>query len=38
MAVKYYEDPLVALYNGNALEILRQLPENSIQVCVTSPP
>jgi len=34
----YYNDPYVKIYQGNCLEIMGQLPEESIQCCVTSPP
>lgn len=30
--------PLGLLYTGNALEILKTLPDESVQMCVTSPP
>ena len=34
----YYEDNDIKLYNGNCLDIMRQIPENSIDLIVTSPP
>lgn len=34
----YYEDEQVALYHGDALDVLRTLPDASINCCVTSPP
>jgi DNA modification methylase len=36
--VPYYQDETVMLYNGNALEVLKELPERSAWCCVTSPP
>lgn len=34
----YYQDQSVTLYQGNALDVLRELPERSAHCCVTSPP
>lgn len=34
----YYSDDLVTLYHGDALAVLRQLPDASLDCCVTSPP
>ena len=34
----FYDDGWVKQYQGNALDILAQLPAESIQCCVTSPP
>jgi len=34
----YYDSANIKIYNGHALEILKSLPENSVQCCVTSPP
>jgi len=34
----YFETGLGKLYNGDVLEILRQLPDESMQCCITSPP
>ncbi len=34
----FLEDPDLTLYNGDALEVLRTLPDGSVQMCVTSPP
>jgi len=34
----YYSDSHVDLYCGDALSVLRELPEESVQCCVTSPP
>lgn len=36
--IPYYSDSSVTLYHGDALEVLRQLPDASVQCCVTSPP
>jgi len=34
----YYRDNAVSLLNGDVMEVLKELPELSIQCCVTSPP
>jgi DNA modification methylase len=34
----YHSEPLVKIYNGNALECLRLMPAESVNCCVTSPP
>jgi DNA modification methylase len=34
----YYHDETVTLFHGNALDVLRELPEGSARCCVTSPP
>ena len=34
----YYQEPSGALYCGDALVILKQMPDNFIQCCITSPP
>jgi site-specific DNA-methyltransferase (cytosine-N4-specific) len=34
----YYSDEQVTLHLGDALEVLRTLPEDSVDCCVTSPP
>ena len=34
----YYEDASVHLYHGDALAVLRELPDASVNCCVTSPP
>lgn len=34
----YYEDDSVTLYHGDSLEVLRTLPGQSVDCCVTSPP
>lgn len=34
----YYQDESVTLYHGDALEVLRTLPDEAADCCVTSPP
>lgn len=34
----YFQTKLGTLYNGNCLSVLKELPDSSIQMCVTSPP
>ena len=34
----YLQDPDVTLYCGDALEVLRHLPDRSVHACMTSPP
>jgi DNA modification methylase len=34
----YVQDADLTLYQGDALEVLRTLPDESVQMCVTSPP
>jgi len=34
----YYADDSVTLYHGDALEVLREMPNSSADCCVTSPP
>lgn len=34
----YYEDDAVTLWHGDSLEVLRELPDQSVDCCVTSPP
>jgi DNA modification methylase len=38
MTMPYYSDDSVTLYHGDALEVLRRLPDESVDCCVTSPP
>ena len=38
MTAPYYTDSSVTLYHGDALEVLRSLPDGSVDCCVTSPP
>jgi DNA modification methylase len=34
----YYTDEHVTLWHGDALAVLRELPDGSVDSCVTSPP
>ena len=34
----YYDDQTVKIYHGDCLKVLNELPENSINTCITSPP
>jgi DNA modification methylase len=34
----YYADDAVTLYHGDALDVLREMPDGSVDCCVTSPP
>jgi site-specific DNA-methyltransferase (cytosine-N4-specific) len=34
----YYEDDAVTLWHGDSLAVLRELPDRSVNCCVTSPP
>lgn len=34
----YYEDESVVLHHGDSLDVLRTLPDQSVDCCVTSPP
>lgn len=34
----YFKSPFGTLYNGDVLEVLRQIADNSIDCCITSPP
>lgn len=36
--IPYLQDPDLTLYNGDAVEVLRELPDESVDCCVTSPP
>lgn len=38
MSTPYYSDDTVTLWHGDSLEILRGLPDASVDCCVTSPP
>ena len=35
---KYFSNQQISLYLGDSLDILKQLPDNYVQCCVTSPP
>lgn len=34
----YYDDPGMTLYHGDVLDVLRELPDESVQCVITSPP
>lgn len=34
----YYQDDSITIYNGDVLEVLKNLQSESVQCCVTSPP
>lgn len=34
----YLQDADLSLYQGDALEVLRELPDESVHCCITSPP
>lgn len=38
MLKPYYDDGRLCVHNGDAVEVLKQLPDESVQCCVTSPP
>ena len=38
MSMPYYQDESVTLHHGDSLEVLRTLPDQSVDCCVTSPP
>jgi len=38
MLEAFYQDHLATVYNGDALTVLKELPDESIQMCITSPP
>lgn len=38
MLEPFYQDHLSTVYKGNALEVLQELPDESVQMCMTSPP
>lgn len=38
MTTPYYADDSITLWHGDALKVLRTLPDHSIDCCVTSPP
>lgn len=38
MTETFFEDQAATIYCGHALDILKQLPDESVQMCMTSPP
>lgn len=38
MSEPYYSDDQLTLHHGDALEVLREMPDQSVDCCVTSPP
>lgn len=38
MMIPYYQDRSLTVYCGNAIEVLKKLPDGSVNCCVTSPP
>lgn len=38
MSVPYYRDDAITLHHGNAYHVVRDLPDGSVDCCVTSPP
>lgn len=38
MTTPYYQDDSVTLYHGADIDVLRELPDQSVNCCVTSPP
>ncbi len=38
LTLPYYDDAGVTIHHGDALSVLRQLPDGIVQTCVTSPP
>ena len=34
----YYETDLGKLYHGNVLEVMKEIPENTVDCIITSPP
>jgi DNA modification methylase len=34
----YYQDSCITIYNGDSLSVLKELPSNSVNCCITSPP
>lgn len=38
MSEPYYADEAVTLWHGDALEVLREMPDGAVDCCVTSPP
>jgi site-specific DNA-methyltransferase (adenine-specific) len=38
MIKPYYEEPNITIYNGDCLEVMKELPDRSIDCVITSPP
>lgn len=38
MIKPYYEEPNITIYNGDCLEVMKELPDQSIDCVITSPP
>ena len=38
MIKPYYSEPNITIYNGDCLEIMKQLPDKSVDLIVTDPP
>lgn len=38
MLEPFYEEHLATIYNGHALKVLKESPDESVQMCMTSPP
>ncbi len=38
MTAPYYEDGLATVHHGNCLDVLRRMPDNSVDAVVTDPP
>lgn len=36
--IRYYQDPQTTLYHGDALEVMREMPDQDVDCIVTSPP
>jgi len=38
MGEVYYQDNMTTIYCGNTLDVLKMLPDESVQMVITSPP
>jgi DNA modification methylase len=38
MVEPYYQDEAITIFHGNSLDVLKELPSESVHCCVTSPP
>ena len=38
MIKPYYSEPNIQIYNGDCLEVMKELPDKSIDLIVTDPP